>query len=455
MTIDKRIASNRVLSEEDWETILHGLQEREGSTFLSREEVLRLLGHLGNPQDRTPSIHIVGTNGKGSVGAMLAAILHCAGKSVGHTSSPHLYDLTERCFINGVPQTRAEYLLALRTVHQRAVEANLAPTFFVLTLLASFLEFHRLGLDWMIIEAGLGGVDDATNVLSRPRANVLTSVGYDHVEILGHTLADIAKKKAGVAKSGVPFFAGFLPDVAIGVVREIARERQSPLYLYGEEFRWDEGSEKLRTSQGNYELSLKNLSLPANYQRRNAVLASRIAFALGFSEEVVHDGLSRVQWPGRCEELSYLWGEKTQTVLLDVAHNEEGMRALGEELSRRCATENTLVFILSMLDRKDYRQSLRNILSVDYPKNLRRVWVCTSSSHPNARAPSSLANYLREIGEGEVLEVTDSKLALERASEILGADSGRIVATGSVFLIADLRSLLTHRPVQTLFPLEN
>lgn len=440
-------------NEAEWKEYLRDLEAREATHFFSREDVIRLLEKLGNPQDKVPSIHIVGTNGKGSVGAMLASIISSASKCVGHTSSPHLYNVSERCFIDGVPRDPILYRDRIRRVSERAKAEGMTPTFFVLSLLASFEEFRDADVDWMVIEAGLGGRDDATNVLGQPRANVLTSVGYDHMDILGHSLSEIAEKKAGIAKPEVPFFIGAVPVEVISTVERVAQKASSPIYLWGEEYMWDEKSETLKTSDGSFSLSLQDLGLKAAYQRRNAILSSRVAFGLGFSETEVHTGLRKVRWPGRCEELHVVSSQGQVRVMLDVAHNAEGMGALAEELNQRANGLRQIVFLVSMLDRKDYKNSLEQLLNFKLSSGSKRHWICTSSGHSQARRPETLAAYLRGLGEQDVLVEENPEKALQSASELLSMGSleeGLIVVLGSVFLVGKLRPLLTSQPITTL-----
>ncbi len=431
--------------------LLDDLEAFEGRKFYSLSQTKELLAALGNPQDKTRSIHIVGTNGKGSVGAMLASILAAGGKTTGQTCSPHLYSVTERCFINGRPQFARDYYAAVERAYSMSRRLAGEPTYFVLSLVASFLEFARLQLDWSVIEAGLGGDDDATNCLLHPSANVVTSIGFDHVEILGGTLREIAQRKAGIAKAGVPMFAGEVSDEAAESIRDCCTRAGSSIEISGRDFHLNADRGVLITNGYEYPLNLGVLALSGGFQRRNAVLAARTAYALGCDAESVHRGLASVRWPGRCEEIEIGLQTDTKKVLLDVAHNPEGARSIADELAERTPEPDSLTFVVSTLDRKDYRSLLGELVVLGNKRaasGFTDYWICTSSEHPHVRPPEELAAYLRETGMENVSVERSPDKALDSAKRLAGPSS-LIVITGSLFLVGRLRPALTSIPVLT------
>src|SRR5690349_15775671 len=161
------------------------LQYLEGKKFSPLESVASLFEVLGNPQDAVPAVHVAGTNGKGSVCALVAAMLHASGKNVGQTSSPHLSSFTERCLVNGCPISEAEFETAVNAIVETAERENILPSYFVLGLAVAFCEFARRKLDWAVVEVGIGGTLDATNLMKRPEVSLITSVSVDHTDILG------------------------------------------------------------------------------------------------------------------------------------------------------------------------------------------------------------------------------------------------------------------------------
>lgn len=275
---------------------------------------------LGHPERATPVVHVAGTNGKGSVAAMVAEILRAAGWRVGLYTSPHLVRLGERVRVNGVQLTPAELMAYVAELDPlvavlEAEHPGEAPSFFEVMTAMAFLHFARRRCDVAVIEVGLGGRLDATNVVL-PEVAVITSIGLDHCEYLGDTLAAIAGEKAGIIKPGVPVIMGLLPGEAEEVVRRIAGERGAPLRAVRDEF----GEEV-----GNYPKTV----LEGEFQRRNAATATLVSRELagrfGLGERHLVEGLARVRWPGRWQRRRLADG---RLLVLDASHNPEGAAAL-------------------------------------------------------------------------------------------------------------------------------
>jgi dihydrofolate synthase/folylpolyglutamate synthase len=301
---------------------LYSLKAKGVSFGIDRMRLL--VEALGHPEQRYAVIHIAGTNGKGSTAAMMAAILRAAGKRTGLYTSPHLIRLGERVQVDGECLHEEEivaYTRELRPVAEKLglLGPDLHPTFFEFMTAMAFLQFARKGCDVAVIEVGLGGRLDATNVV-QPEVTAITSISLDHCEMLGNTAALIAAEKAGIVKPGRPVVMGRLPPEAVAVVRDIAQERGSDLRSVRERF-------------GENLAGYPRTNLEGDYQRWNAATATLLARALppawGLTEDVIQRGLSRVQWPGRWQRVM-LGGRR---LILDASHNPEGAEVLQTNLS--------------------------------------------------------------------------------------------------------------------------
>ncbi len=289
------------------------------------ERIRRFLVELGHPERAVPCVHIAGTNGKGSVAAMLEAILRTAGWRTGLYTSPHLVRLAERIQVNRQPISCEQ--LARGVNELRPVAGALAaregdaihPSYFEFMTALAFRHFAREGCDIAIIEAGMGGRVDATNVVV-PEVSVITSVGLDHCEFLGSTLEAIATEKAGIIKPGRPVVIGLLPADAERVIRSVAKDIGAPIGSVAERFGAD-GS------------GLPTTNLTGAHQRANAATATVVAEMLGarwrLSPPLIAHTLRQVEWPGRWQRIRA--GDRT--VILDGAHNADGASALSASLA--------------------------------------------------------------------------------------------------------------------------
>ena len=296
---------------------------------------------LGHPERRTPVIHITGTNGKGSTAAMLEAIFRTTGWRTGMYTSPHLVRLGERVQVNRALLTEQE-IFAFTNELQPIAEAvsrdnpDDHPSFFEFMTAMAFLQFARKRCDISLVEVGLGGRLDATNVVL-PEVSVITSVGLDHCEMLGDTVELIAAEKAGIIKQGKPVVIGHLPPDAERCIRAVAALRGAPVHSIREEFGDD---------LAGYPVT----NLPGDYQRLNAATATLVARTLSgkwrITEEAIARGLQQVSWPGRWQRLM-LGG---RPLILDASHNPEGAQVLDTNLRRLIAeTDRPPVVITGVL----------------------------------------------------------------------------------------------------------
>ena len=285
-----------------------------------------VVGELGHPELSRPCVHVAGTNGKGSVAAMIERVLRTGGWRTGLYTSPHLVRLGERVQVDRVPLSEEEiiaYTGELGSIAERLATAggpDDRPSFFEFMTAMAFLQFERKRCDMNVIEVGLGGRLDATNVVL-PEVSVITSIGLDHCELLGHTVESIAGEKAGIIKPGRPVVIGRMPPEAARTIRRIASERGSSIVSVEQEF----GSEIGRYPETNLE---------GDYQRWNAATAVLALRSLGsrwkLADELVAQGLRRVDWPGRWQR-TRLGG---RLLVLDASHNPEGAQVLELNLAR-------------------------------------------------------------------------------------------------------------------------
>jgi dihydrofolate synthase/folylpolyglutamate synthase len=405
------------------------------------ENIHAILDGLGRPERTFRALHVAGTNGKGSVTAIADAALRAAGHHAGRYTSPHLVDLTERFVVDGRPVDRSALAdvgsdIRDRIAALRASGALLAdPTFFEVTTAAAFELFRRAGVGVAVIEVGLGGRLDATNVLS-PLVTAITSIGLDHELYLGSTLAAIAREKAGIVKPGVPVVVGALPAEADEAIAAIARDRGAPLVRAHDGAavaRAEAHAIRLRTPVHDY--GTVPFALDGEHQLGNALVAVRMleaadAAGLACPPAAVARGLADVRWPGR---LDWRHLPDGRAVLLDAAHNPEGAAALGAYLTAAGA-KHPLVFA-AMRD-KDVRGILAPLARAV------SAIVVTRATNPRAAAPEELARAAESAAPGVPVTIAPNPV------DALGAAwrlDPTIVVAGSLFLLGDVLPAIEGR----------
>lgn len=412
---------------------------------LKLDRMRAVLRAVGQPHRRLRVVHVAGSKGKGSTSAMLAGVLRAAGYRTGLFTSPHLSDVRERLQVDSEPVARPE-LAALLTDLRAAGVDRFEPTFFELATAAGFLHFVRRRVDLAVIEVGLGGRFDSTNVVT-PLVSVITSISHDHTQILGERIAQIAFEKAGIVKPGRPTVSGATADEARAVIERVCAQRRAPLWQLGRDFTETylpgrvTATETVlpratvRTWRGDWpalELGLLGAHQAANAAVTVAAVELLRERGLAVPEVAVRQGLKEVRWPARLEVLG-----RRPLVVLDCAHNTASAEALVETLRDSFpATRRVLVFASSA--DKDVPGILR-ILAPHFER-----FVLTSFDSPRAVPPEQLAAWLREAGaaEGAWLTVPPSALAWRRAHGLAGPDDLVCVA-GSVFLAGEVRPLAT------------
>lgn len=387
---------------------------------LGLERTRAALDRLGNPERRVETVQIAGTNGKGSVAAMTDAIVRAAGIRSGLFTSPHLVRFTERIRIDG-REIDGDHLADLYD----AVAATGVPlTYYEIGTVLAFLAFAEAGVDLMVLETGLGGRLDAATTC-HPCATAITSIGLDHAELLGETVAAIAREKAGIAKAGVPLYLGPLDPEAARAIEDVAAGIGAPVLRLGRDF--DEAPFAS--------------ALPGAHQRPNAALAvalartaaERLGRALptpGGSPDPIREGLKHVVWPGRLEWLG-------PDVLIDCAHNTDSARTLADAIDALPPRPRALV--VSVVAGK----AVREMLALLAPRF--DVVVATRSASPRALTPAQLIAALPAGTRARLQTEDDPQAALASARAALGP-GGLVVVAGSIFLVGDVRAALTGEP---------
>ncbi|MDI3340699.1 MAG: folylpolyglutamate synthase/dihydrofolate synthase family protein [Sphaerobacter sp.] len=400
-----------------------------------------LLEALGRPEARVPALHIAGTKGKGSTAACAAAMLRAAGYRVGLYTSPHLHTFRERIQIDGAPiapETFAALTDEVAAANRRLAAAKPdwgeATAFEVATALA-FLAFARAAVDVAVVEVGLGGRLDATNVIT-PAVAVITPISYDHTAILGNTLAAIATEKGGIIKPGRPVVLGPQPAEARATLERLAAERGSPVYIAGRDWHARPGDAgfDLTGPWGSYR-DLR-LALRGRHQVENAATAVAACWllreaGLTVSEAAVRAGLAAVHWPGRLEVV-----REQPLVVVDGAHNVDAVTRLAEALVEVFGPRRRTL-ILGIAGDKDVEAMLATLAPL-----ASRV-IATASHHPRAAAAARVAAAARAAG-GPALaveEAPDVATALRRAIEA-AAPEDLICVTGSLYAVAEAREAL-------------
>ncbi|MGJ8559313.1 MAG: bifunctional folylpolyglutamate synthase/dihydrofolate synthase [Litorimonas sp.] len=418
---------------------LRRLHPRKIDLGLSRIE--GVLEALGRPQDRLPpSIHIAGTNGKGSTVAQLRAMLEASGARVHVYTSPHLVRFNERIVLAGEVIDDATLIDVLHRVRNANDGAPLS--FFEATTAAAFLAFSEHDADYAIIEVGLGGRYDATNVFT-PRVCAITPIDYDHAEFLGRDLAGIAREKAGIIKSGVPVFTGPQHELVDAVLDVEARKADAPIQSWGQDFRAYEQQGRLLFETDNALLDLPLPALAGDHQIMNAGLAIAVARALGVSPDDIATGLGAATWPARMQPLMTgslvdIAADGGAEVWLDGGHNPHAAQALSAHMATlEARSPRPLILIMGILANKNASAFL------DYFEGLAAGLVAVSIPDHASLSPDVLVELAETRGLSTVIgnNLTDAMQkavsmgeALSRLTAQKHITPPRILICGSLYL---------------------
>ena len=417
---------------------------------LGLENMNRMLQAFGNPHKNLKAVHIGGSNGKGSVAAFVAKIFQKAGYRVGLYTSPHLLGFSERIRINGEPITFDEVIILTRLIKKKQKEVEKEdgtsgnPTsvtcmsFFEFTTLLAFLYFFRKDVDIAIIEVGMGGRLDATNVLT-PLVSVITNISKEHHQYLGKTLMEIAREKAGIIKKNGVLLTAITQPQILAKIRSQCQQLGSILYRLGKNIEIKEKKGGVFDYQGLFTGYRKlMINILGEYQNRNAALAVGVAEVLGnqgytVTEKAIREGLFKMKWPGRLELV-----KKNPKVLLDGAHNLAGIENLSKELKQNFSYQK-LFLIIGIMQDKPIKPILKRIASLGHHI------IFTQPQIDRAASPFFLLKAARSFCEkGEVVE--DVKQAVRKAMSLSNKDD-LICVTGSLFTVGEARELFFSKVV--------
>ncbi len=389
-----------------------------------------LMESLRNPQNQYPIIHVAGTKGKGSVSALCASALKVAGYQVGLYTSPHLLDYTERIQINGEPISREQLVELVEEIKPHVAKIEKLTTFEITTALA-FMAFAKYGVNAAVFEVGLGGRLDATNIVT-PKVSVITSLSYDHMAVLGNTLALIAGEKAGIIKQGVPVVSSPQKDEALNALERVARLNNAELTLVGRDVKFELLESSLDGQRFNVERSnvqTFNIPLLGNHQIENAATAYTALKVSGISitDEQIQKGFSQVQWRARFEV-----ARREPPVIFDSAHNQDSFEKLSETLQTYFPDKKVYLIFGASED--------KNIpgMFAELKSKIRKI-IITRADHPRALEVERIQQLAEQAGvESEA--AVPVKSALVRALELSSKDGSIVLSAGSMFVTAEVMS---------------
>lgn len=407
------------------------------------EHTRELLSRLGNPQEGIKIIHVAGTNGKGSVCAYLNAMLLAGGKKTGLFTSPHLVRINERFQINGEDVSDEQFLNAFLKVEKAAKEYEAEgeghPSYFETLFLMGMLIFKEAGVEYLVMETGLGGRLDATNVVEKPLACIITSISRDHTEYLGDTLEAIAGEKAGIIKAGVPVIYDASQPGPASVIAAKAKEMGSPAWpmepsFYEMKTQSREGITFTFAYPGGEKAELA-IPYVAKYQMMNASLAFYTMHILqdvhDIPKNVLAEGLSKIKWPCRMEMAA-------PGVIIDGAHNEDGI-AQFVSTAGYFAKENEITILFTAVADKHYHEMIGEICEGIHPAHV----VATQIDGSRVVPAEVLAEDFRKAGCTDVCAEPEIGAAYEKALGKKG--SGMLFCVGSLYLAGELKAYLAKR----------
>jgi dihydrofolate synthase/folylpolyglutamate synthase len=401
------------------------------------DRMFALMKELGNPHTKYPIIHVAGTKGKGSVCALCASALQAAGYKTGLYTSPHLLDYVERIQIKGEPISHEQLVELVEEIKPVVARIPKLTTFEITTAIA-FVAFAKENVDAAVFEVGLGGRLDATNVIT-PKVSVITSLSYDHMAVLGDTLAKIASEKAGIIKEGVPVVSSPQKEEALQVLDRVATEKKSPFSLVGKDVKFErltsslDGqslhiTDNLRHSTLDVRLPLLGLNQIENAATAYVALKTS---GLEISNEAINKGFSEVKWPARFQVV-----RREPPVVIDSAHNRDSALHLRETLDENFP-DRPVIMVFCALEDKDIPGMLEEL-----KPRLERV-VATHADHPRAPSAEWIAEQVRKVGI-PVEAVTPVASALERALELAG-EQKLVLSTGSVAFAGEISAAWQNR----------
>ncbi len=414
-----------------WEKAKAFLKKAEGfGSVLGLTTIQGLLERLGNPQDKLKIIHVAGTNGKGSTCAYLQKVLSKAGYRVGMYTSPAVFSFQERFSVNGEYISMEEYYVYVTEIQEVcenvAGDEELFPTIFEIETVVAFLYFLDKGCDPVIMEVGMGGATDATNVISGSLCSVFASIGRDHMQFLGDSLANIAKVKAGIIKTDGTAISIWQESSVAGALASEAKEKGATIRFARKEAVLLEGEHPFVISYK--EFSHIEIGMEGRYQIDNCVLALETLLYLkhaGYhiSKEAVREGIKKTKWPGRMEKISLV-----PTIYIDGAHNVPAAKRLKETLENDF-TNKTITFIIGVLADKEHKEMLSLVLP--FATDV----IAVTPDNARAMPERELVDEIRSLG----YPVYESRSFYDAVDNAVKRDNDMILAFGSLSYLGDLK----------------
>lgn len=407
---------------------------------LELDTILNILKFLNSPQKNYHIVHVAGTNGKGSTATYIASILQKAGFKTGIYTSPHLSKFNERFCIDGQMISDDKIVDAYKAVHSVDIGKRKA-TFFEIATAMAFYHFSQEKVEWAVIETGMGGRFDATNVIT-PQVSVITNLSIEHTDYLGNTIKDLAREKGGIIKHNTPVVTGVSQPSGLKVLKQLAEERTADLYQYKKDFSARKDLRKETYSYSGIFNTFNHLTkpLPGDHQKENlslALAACELIFKKFSSSDkryrldlnLVKNGLSIAQWPGRLEHVS-----SEPLVIIDGAHNLHAAKVLGKYLSQTLKNKK-LTFVLGILDDKPYDKMLEHLVPCAH--NI----IITKANIDRSLDPKVLKKAIRKITQCPISIIEDVAQAVQHAVQISDKDDAVCIA-GSLYVAGEARDEL-------------
>lgn len=389
------------------------------------DRMFALMESLGEPQAKYPIIHVAGTKGKGSVSALCASALRAAGYMVGLYTSPHLEDYTERIRVDGEPISHEQLVELVEEIKPHVAKIPKLTTFEITTALG-FMAFAKFGVDVAVLEVGLGGRLDATNVVT-PRVSVITSLSYDHMAVLGNTLALIAGEKAGIIKDGVPVVSAPQQDEALEVLLRVAKSKGCKFTLVGQDIHFEFIESSLDGQKFRIHNSEFRIPLLGSHQIENAATAYTALKASGIpiADENIQKGFSQVQWRARFEI-----ARLDPPLIFDSAHNQDSFEKLYETLETYFPGRMVYLIFGASEDK-----NIPGMFEAMKPKIQKLI--ITRADHPRALSVEHIQGLAEQAGvESEAVVLV--REALKRALELSSNDGSIVLSAGSMFVTAEV-----------------
>ncbi|WP_320045450.1 folylpolyglutamate synthase/dihydrofolate synthase family protein [uncultured Desulfobacter sp.] len=408
---------------------------------LELDTISNILSQLESPHKKYNMVHVAGTNGKGSTATCIASILVAAGFKTGIYTSPHLVRFNERICVNGQQISDADVVSAYEAVDaadSKLCRKSRRATFFEIVTAMAFYYFAKKNVEWAVIETGMGGRFDATNIIT-PKVSVITNLSIEHTDYLGHTIKDLAREKGGIIKPGVSIVTAVSQASGIDKLADIAQERRAPLYRFKKDFSIRKTPCHPTYNYNGIYKNFKDLTkpLPGEHQRENislALAAVELIFEQNkdidpryeLTQEIIHKGFEQVHWPGRLEKIM-----DQPLVILDGAHNLKASVLLGKYLNQTLG-DKRLTLVIGILDDKPYEAMLAQLLP-----RAQRV-IVTKAKIDRSIEPAVLTAAIKKIFKGDVTVIEDVKEAVSMAISTSCKDDAICIA-GSLYVAGEAK----------------